>query len=72
MLLEDWYDTIVFDHPLDSQIDAIVAEMGTDGRLVFNAEGQVFHVSLAEKLLILLLAACRRGQTSPQARLMIN
>lgn len=56
MLLEDWYDTIVFDDVLDGQIGAIVAEMGTDGKLVLDAEGQVFHVSLAEKLLILLLA----------------
>jgi hypothetical protein len=56
MLLEDWYDTIVFDDVLDDQIGAIVAEMGTDGKLVLDAEGQVLHVSLAEKLLILLLA----------------
>jgi hypothetical protein len=56
MLLEDWYDTIVFDDVLDGQIGAIVAETGTDGKLVLDAEGQVFHVSLAEKLLILLLA----------------
>ena len=55
-LLEDWYDTIVFDDALDGQIGAMVAEMGTDGKLVLDAEGQVFHVSLAEKLLILLLA----------------
>jgi len=56
MLLEDPYDTIVFDHVLDGQIGAIVAEMGTDGRLVLDAQGRVFHINLAEKLLILLLA----------------
>jgi hypothetical protein len=56
MLLEDWYDTIVFDDVLDGQIGAMVAEMGTDGKLVLDAEEHVFHVSLAEKLLILLLA----------------
>jgi hypothetical protein len=55
-LLEDWYDTIVFDGVLDDQIGAIVAEVGTDGKLVLDAEGRVFHISLAEKLLILLLA----------------
>jgi hypothetical protein len=55
-LLEDWYDTIVFDDALDGQIGAMVAEIGTDGRLVLDAQGQVFHVSLGEKLLILLLA----------------
>ena len=56
MLLQDWYDTIVFDAGLDGQIDALVAAMGTDGRLVLDAHGRVFHVSLAEKLLVLLLA----------------
>ena len=55
-LVKDWYDTIVFDQDLDGQIGEVVTEMGTDGRLVLDAEGQVFHVSLAEKLLNLLLA----------------
>jgi hypothetical protein len=44
------------DDVLDDQIGAIVAEMGTDGKLVLDARGRVFHVSLAEKLLVLLLA----------------
>ncbi len=56
MLLRDWYNTILFDADLDGRIDALVAEMGTDGRLVLDAQGRVLHVSLAEKLLILLLA----------------
>jgi len=56
MLLEDPYDTILFDAVLDGRIGALVAEMGTDGKLVLDAQGRVFHVSLAEKLLILLLA----------------
>ncbi len=55
-LVEDWYDTIVFDDAVDGRIDALVAEMGTDGRLVLDASGRVLHVSLAEKLLGLLLA----------------
>jgi hypothetical protein len=55
-LLEDWYDTILFDDALDREISAHVEEMGTDGKLVLDAEGRVFCVSLAEKLLILLLA----------------
>ncbi|MBN1813947.1 MAG: hypothetical protein JXA14_19075, partial [Anaerolineae bacterium] len=56
LLLQDWHDTIVFDDVLNDRIDALVAEMGTDGKLVLDANGQVFCVSLAEKLLILLLA----------------
>jgi hypothetical protein len=55
-LLEDWYDTILFDDTLDREIDARVEKMGTDGKLVLDAEGRVFCVNLAEKLLILLLA----------------
>ncbi len=55
-ILADWYDTIVFDRILDERIAALVDEMGTDGRLVLGADGCVFHVSLAEKLIILLLA----------------
>jgi hypothetical protein len=55
-LLEDWYDTIVFDRTLDQEIRDTVKEMGTDGKLVLGDAGGVFHVNLAEKLLILLLA----------------
>jgi hypothetical protein len=55
-LLADAYDTIVFDRDLDRKTQETVARMGTDGRLVLDAAGRVFHVSLAEKLLILLLA----------------
>jgi hypothetical protein len=55
-LLDDWYDTIVFDQALDHEIQETVDEMGTDGKLILDAEGRVFHVNLAEKLLVLLLA----------------
>jgi hypothetical protein len=55
-LLADWYDTINFDWELDGQINTTVQEMGTDGKLVLAAGGNVFHVNLAEKLLSLLLA----------------
>ena len=56
VLLEDWYDTIDFDDALDDQINVLVAEMGTDGKLALSTDGGVFHIGLAEKLLILLLA----------------
>jgi hypothetical protein len=55
-LVEDWYNTIVFDAELDGRIRETVADMGTDGKLVLAADGRVFHVNLTEKLLILLLA----------------
>ncbi len=55
-LLADCYDTIEFDPALDAQIKERVQAVGTDGRLVWDAAGQVLHVSLGEKLLTLLLA----------------
>ncbi len=55
-LLEDWYNTILFDRELDSRIHEAVREIGADGKLVRSAGGEIFHVSLTEKLLILLLA----------------
>ncbi len=55
-LLEDWYDTIVFDRALDQEIRDTVEAMGTDGKLILDGEGGVFHVNLAEKMMILLLA----------------
>ena len=55
-LLKDWYNTIDFDWKLDKEIHSKVAELGTDAKLLSDAKGNVFHVNLAEKLLILLLA----------------
>ncbi len=55
-LLKDWYNTIDFDWQLDKEINSKVAELGTDAKLLLDANGNVFHVNLTEKLLILLLA----------------
>jgi hypothetical protein len=55
-LLADPADSIVFDWDLEHTIKARVAERGTDGKLLPAADGQVLHVSLAEKLLLLALA----------------
>src|SRR5260221_1426251 len=55
-ILKDAYDTIEFDWLLDKQIHSVVKERGTDGKLVLSADGKVFHTTLAEKLLTLLLA----------------
>ena len=55
-LLQDPYSTIEFDWELQKVIEARVREAGMDGRLVAGPDGQVFHASLAEKLLTLLLA----------------
>jgi hypothetical protein len=55
-LLENPYNTIEFNWELEREIQARQAEYGSDGKLVFSPDGQVFRVSLAEKLLGLLLA----------------
>ncbi|MFN8530788.1 MAG: hypothetical protein U0670_19455 [Anaerolineae bacterium] len=55
-LLKDPYSTIKFDWELERQIEARQKERGTDAKLIFAANGEVLHVSLAEKLLTLLLA----------------
>ena len=46
----------LFDRDLDQEIDETVTAMGTDAKLILDADRRVFHVNLAEKLLILLLA----------------
>ncbi len=55
-MLADWHDTIEFDYEKEEQIAAAVASLGTDGRLLRDAAGAVVHVTLSEKLLVLLLA----------------
>ncbi len=55
-MLDDWDDTIDFDWESEHAIEAAVARMGTDGRLIRDATGSVVHVTMTEKLLVLLLA----------------
>ena len=55
-MLADWYNTIDFDHECERETTAAVASLGTDGRLRRNANGDVLHVTMTEKLLVLLLA----------------
>lgn len=55
-LIKDPYNTIDFDLDLENAINERVKIIGTDGKLLYDADGQVLHCSLAEKLLTLLLA----------------
>jgi hypothetical protein len=50
------FDSINFDWDVEREIEARVQERGTDGKLVHIQNGRVFHTTLAEKLLVLLLA----------------
>ena len=55
-LLEDPKSTVMFDERVAEKIEAFVAEMGADGKLVLDADGDVYQVNLLEKLLVPLLA----------------
>lgn len=55
-LLENAKSTVVYDHELADRIDARVTSMGADGKLVVDADGQVYQVNLTEKLLVPLLS----------------
>ena len=55
-LLEDAKDTVIFDHALAKVIDERVRQVGADGKLVFDDNGDVLLVNLLEKLLVPLLS----------------
>jgi hypothetical protein len=55
-LLRCPHETIDFDAELAREIDARVASIGGDGKLVVDGDGQVRLANLTEKLLVMLLA----------------
>ncbi|MFC1936715.1 hypothetical protein ACFLYP_03515 [Chloroflexota bacterium] len=55
-LMKDPYKTIDFDIDAHRQIKKDVALFGSDRKLIRSADGDIFHVTLCEKLLVLLLA----------------
>jgi hypothetical protein len=55
-ILADPFVTITFDEDHEALVAARVARLGADGRLVHGADGELVRVTLAEKLLLLLLA----------------
>ena len=54
-MLANWYNTIDFDWQSEQDTEAAVALLGTDGRLRRDPAGAVLHVTMTEKLLVLLL-----------------
>jgi hypothetical protein len=55
-ILADPFETITFDEDHEALVTARVADLGADGRLVHGPDGELVRVTLAEKLLLLLLA----------------
>jgi hypothetical protein len=54
--VRDPKQTVDFDHALANRIDERVAAIGADGKLVLDADGNVYLVNLLEKLLVPVLA----------------
>ena len=55
-LLKDPHNTIDYDDDVEALIEQRVAEVGADGRLVWDNNGSVYNVNLTEKLLVTVLA----------------
>jgi hypothetical protein len=55
-LLKNAKVTVDYDQKLADKIEQRVANMGVDGKLVLDANGEVYQVNLLEKLLVPLLA----------------
>jgi hypothetical protein len=55
-ILKDPHATIDFDVALDRAIRARAAEIGSDGKVLFDGDGAPYRVDLAEKLIIVILA----------------
>ena len=69
-ILEDSYDTIDFDEALDREIAERAEEIGADAKLLQDSNGKVVHVSLTEKLLILLLT--KLSNFAPEGGIWMN
>jgi hypothetical protein len=55
-ILKDPRNTVLYDWDASKLVDERVKTMGSDGRLVLGADGRVYHVTLAEKMLVSALA----------------
>ncbi|MCF7941965.1 MAG: hypothetical protein K9M84_10150 [Spirochaetia bacterium] len=54
-LMQDPFDSIVFDSELDDSLSTACSTEGSDGMLLRDRTGRILQVSLIEKLLIILL-----------------
>jgi hypothetical protein len=69
-LVQDPFNTIDFDRERDEHIERLVAEHGADGRMVLREDGSVLHVSMMEKMIILLLT--KLSNLVPDAGIWMN
>ena len=69
-ILKDPRKTIEFDFSLDQEIKKKVSIIGADGILVQDENGEIYHVNLIEKLLVILLA--KLSNYIPEAGIWMN
>jgi len=55
-LFADPKNTVIFNNDKQDLIEKRIAELGSDGRLLLNADNRVYQVNLTEKLLVPLLS----------------
>ena len=63
-------ETIEFDFPLNDRIKELTKQIGADGRLLRNSNGEIYRVNLTEKILITLLA--KLTNFIPEAGIWLN
>jgi len=69
-ILKDQQSTIIFDDARQARIEARVAEVGSDGKLLTDPDGSVYHANLFEKLLVPALA--KLSNLIPDAGIWMN
>lgn len=69
-IVADPQDTIIFDETIENQVQAKVAQMGADGKLVLESNGELTHANLTEKLLVMVLA--KLSNFIPEAGIWLN
>ncbi len=69
-ILENPYDTVVYDEEMEQEIEEAVERLGNDGKLLLDEEGKVVHVSFLEKILVSLLA--KLSNFIPEAGIWLN
>ncbi len=69
-ILENPKGTVEFDDVLDRDIDRLVEQNGSDGRLLLQANNDIYHVNLTEKILVTLLA--KLSNFIPEAGIWLN
>lgn len=69
-LIQNPFDTIVYDYAAEKLIQARMQNIGSDGKLLSNADGKVYLVNFTEKLLVTILA--KLSNYIPDAGIWLN